>query len=111
MGLTKGWLNLMKRGLLLLVVTGLVVACQGDTGAVSREEYGADWPLTVDSGTLRCEGAGAVVFRAPDGTDYGVNGLAADYADIEPIWADDPDAPGLKKYIGVLIDAGLRPPE
>ena len=75
---------------------------------VKRSDYGDAWPLTVDSGTLRCEGAGAVVFVAPDGTEYGVNGMASKYADIDPIWvAPDPSLPNLRKSIGPLIERGL----
>jgi hypothetical protein len=73
-------------------------------GAVSRFEYGDAWPLTVESGVLRCEGR-AVVFRAPDGTDYAVNGVAMGdpaFEDIESIWADDPSgiAPKLDMFVG-----------
>lgn len=76
---------------------------------VSKAEFGADWPLTVSEGILRCEGAGAVTFEAQD-TVYAVNGLAEGLdagIEIEPIWADDPELAGLKKNIGSLIDAGL----
>jgi hypothetical protein len=38
----------------------------------------------------------------------GVNGMASSYEDINPIWADDPASPGLKKNIGPLINAGLE---
>jgi hypothetical protein len=55
-----------------------------------------------------------VVFKAPDGTDYAVNGSAGDagYPDIRPIWAANPD-PLTSDYIPKiaitpLIDAGLR---
>ena len=81
---------------------------------VSREDYGSAWPLTVESGTLRCEGAGAVTFTSDDdGTTYWINGLAGGSAEdrgweeVRAIWADDPTTPGLKIYIGSLIDDGL----
>ncbi len=77
-------------------------------GFISRQTFDGVWPLTVEFGTLRCERAFSVVFRAPDGTDYAVNGLAAsDYPEIRPIWADDPSIPGSKINIGPLIDLGL----
>ena len=69
---------------------------------------GADWPLTVEAGTLDCIGAGAVTFTSEDGTTYAVNGLAlssTSYPDIDAIWADA--SGGLKKNIGPLIDRGL----
>ena len=77
--------------------------------AVSREDFGQEWPLTVDSGILACQGAGAVTFTTPDGTTYAVNGLAQSatpYPDIDPIWADAGN--GYKVDIGPLIDRGLR---
>jgi len=78
-------------------------------GYVSRAELGRKWPLTVDDGTLSCD-ADAVVFTAPDGDEYGVNGtaLTAGYDRIDPIWAPDKAlGMGLKKDIGPLIDRGL----
>lgn len=76
---------------------------------VSREDFGDDWPLTVDEGVLACVPAFAVVFTA-GGETYAVNGQAATqgYADIDPIWADDPDGLAPKKNIGPLIDRGLE---
>jgi len=81
-----------------------------EPGHVSRATMGEDWPLTVDSGTLRCEGD-AVTFETTDGDIYAVNGTAkttTDYPDIDAIWADDPALAGLKKNIGPLIDQGLK---
>jgi hypothetical protein len=76
---------------------------------VSSGQYGSKWPLTVDHGKLRCEGDIEVIFTAPDGTEYGVNGTALDHGfkDIHPIWAVDPSGLTPKKDIGPLIDKGL----
>jgi len=99
------------KGLILAAVTAIVLACGGPSGPpaghVTRAEFGPTWPLTVDGGDLRCEG-GAIVFRAPDGKDYGVNGLASTYADIGPIWAPDPKGIMPKMDIGPLIRAGQK---
>lgn len=96
-----------------LVIALMLGAC-GGAGAevgepVSRADFGDDWPLTVDTGELRCEGASAVVFVV-DGTEYGVNGsaLSAGYPEIDPIWADDPSGNAPKMDIGPLIQAGLE---
>ena len=99
---------------LLLVAT--IAACSGaDTAAgnssieVSRADFGAEWPLTVDSGTLSCE-ADAVTFES-SGTTYAVNGTAGSRdagVDIEPIWADDPSGDAPKLNIGPLIDRGIE---
>ncbi|HEX2161771.1 MAG TPA: DUF2511 domain-containing protein [Thermoleophilaceae bacterium] len=110
----------------LVLVTALIAhgcdessrsANQGaeNPGAVSRAELGADWPLTVDRGVLSCDGPG-VVFTTPDGSEYAVNGTAkgAGYADIEPIWREDPaydlpdDGPPLRVDISPLIERGLE---
>lgn len=84
---------------------------------VSRADYGNDWPLTVESGTLRCDPPSAVTFTTEDRTTYWINGTAASMADgngwldVEAIWADDPDPTyeglDLKISIGPLIDDGL----
>jgi hypothetical protein len=121
----------MRRTVLLIaIVTALASACSasgmsssdntedvnsgkteeiasGNTEEVSRSDFGSNWPLTVESGTLACEGAGAVTFTT-SGTTYAVNGMAQgmdQYAEIDPIWADE--GGGLKKNIGPLIDRGL----
>ena len=76
---------------------------------ISRDDYGSDWPFTVDSGVLNCEGAGAVYFTS-EGTKYAVNGTArgaSDAPDVDAIWADDPQMTGLKINIGALIQDGL----
>jgi hypothetical protein len=100
---------------LLLVL--LVAACgpsaaptadDPNTRRVSRADFGDEWPLTVESGTLSCQAGRAVVFLAPDGTAYGVNGTAANYEDIDPIWADSGVDYAPKKNIGPLIEAGLE---
>ncbi len=71
-----------------VVLALLIAACSpAQSQQVSRAEFGADWPLTIESGELRCE-LGVVVFKAPNGTDYAVNeqAVGAGYKDIEPIW-------------------------
>lgn len=103
-----------KIRLAVLIAAGSLATagCGGSEAAgqqVTSEDYGNAWPLTVDEGTLRCEPAGQVVFTAPDGTEYAVNGMAdtAGYADIDPIWAGSRD-PGIPKMsMGPLIDDGL----
>ena len=81
-------------------------------GAVSRADYGDAWPLTVESGVVRCDLGHAVVFHAPDGTDYALNGIAMaepeKYKDLHPIWADDPGGIAPKLSIGPLIELGLN---
>jgi hypothetical protein len=110
--------------ILLLLVGAVIYGCSqlggddssgssgGEGGEVSRAEFEGDglaWPLTVDRGTLNCEPGSRVTFTA-DGTTYAVNGTAkglGEWADIDPIWADDGSGLGLKVNIGDLIEAGL----
>ena len=110
--------------ILLLIIAAVVYGCTqlgdddasdssgGGAGEVSRTEFdgeGLTWPLTVDRGTLDCEAGSRVTFTA-DGTTYAVNGTAkgsGEWADIDPIWADDGSGLGLKINIGDLIEAGL----
>jgi hypothetical protein len=74
---------------------------------MSRADYGKGWPLTVESGTLRCDND-AVTFET-DSLTYGVNGtaLTKGLPRIDPIWAPNPEVKGLKIDIGPLIDEGL----
>jgi hypothetical protein len=48
--------------------------------------------------------------EAPDGKTYALNGTAksrGDYADIDSIWAPDPDVSGLKISMSPITDAAL----
>lgn len=97
---------------LLLAPALLLAGCGGGPqgNQVTRAQFGEAWPLTVDSGLLRCEPPGAVVFTAPNGTEYAVNGLAESqgFADIDPIWAANPEPLIPKMDISPLISAGLE---
>jgi hypothetical protein len=105
----------MKTGLLLIMVVLFaafgVIGCGGSSSQkhISRADYGSDWPLTVDSGTLDCWGPGAVTFTTEDGTTYALNGTALGWAD-ENGWSRDKQGeiwnPN-KGDIGALIDDGL----
>jgi hypothetical protein len=107
------------RFLLLLPLAAVLGSCStsNDEPAgqeVSRSDYGKNWPLTVESGRLACEGSNGIgeATITVDATSYALNGLAKqnpDNADIRPIWADDPElGSGLKKDIGFLIDDALK---
>lgn len=75
---------------------------------VRRADMPNEWPLTVESGILRCQGQ-AVTFDS-DGKHYAVNGTAKSRQagiDIEEIWAMDSGGLGLRKNIGPLIQRGL----
>ena len=112
----------MKR-FALLVVLAEVGACGGSSapaaptpeavepGFITREEYGDDWPFTVDSGTLSCwddplSDRIEVTFDTGDGIEYALNGSAKDAGPPEldeTVLTDYPDA--IKTL--PLIDRGL----
>ncbi len=71
--------------------------------------FTGDWPLSIEEGTLWCYPAFAVTIMA-GGTEYALNGLArgrGEWAEVDPIWVDNPDIEGFKIDIGPLIDLGL----
>ena len=96
----------------LLVGGFLWNAVTGSTGShvrtVSRSDYGAAWPLTLDSVKIGCDSHNPYVlvgdtFYALDGA-----GRAAGYKDLDPIWAYDPAAAGLKVDIAPLRADALK---
>ena len=101
----------------LIAIVATVSSCGGDTTdgeLLTRAAFGADWPLTVEEGTVSCEGIseglGEVYFSA-EGTTYAVNGLAqgaSDGPDIDLIWADNPEIKGTKINIHPIIERGLE---
>ena len=95
--------------LFVLATAAALTGCGSDGRDVSRSGFEADgktWPLTVDEATLSCDGM--AVFAEVDGKRYAVNGTAkARAAILNPIWADDPNMPGLKIDMSDLIDEGL----
>jgi len=71
------------------------------------------WPFDAPSVTLACRNptgrrAGMVTITTPDGQEYAVNGTArSQYPEVDPLWLDDTETPGLKINIGGAIDRGL----
>jgi Protein of unknown function (DUF2511) len=105
---------------LILALPLLIAGCSdpdpvgsGPTQVVHRGDFGKKWPLTVDSGVLRCEGDanyGAVTLQVDDKV-YALNAPAATKKlgrPVSDIWANDPEAPGSKKEVGLLVSTGLR---
>lgn len=82
---------------------------------VHRSQFGDKWPLTVEYGTIFCLGNRAVIFRAPDGKDYALNGPAIQmgYQRItpnHPIWRNGTKYGDVqtKVDLGVLTAVGLK---
>jgi hypothetical protein len=86
-------------------------------GLLVSTTFGDKWPLKVPYVVARCQGitvAGRALkvatVDAPDGKTYAANGTAKDhgkYADIDPIWAPNPDVAGLKIDMSPITDAAL----
>ena len=104
-----GILAATGRLLIAAVAAGAIAACSAaPTPSPQRFEVnaamtpaGERWPLTVDSAEVICGPTNQLLLGVPDnsGTIYWLNGLAKQthkYADINAIWKDDPDVPGLK---------------
>jgi hypothetical protein len=90
--------NIVMTGALLVTLAGCGGSSEEDQSRViSRADLGSKWPLTVESGTLRCGGSGGVgaVTFATGSATYAVNGTAK-------------DDPGLKLDMGALTDEGLK---
>jgi hypothetical protein len=64
------------RAISVALLLGLLGACgdPGERGVVSRSDFGADWPFTVESGRLACEGR-AITFKTGPYT-YALNDAA-----------------------------------
>ena len=96
-----------------VVTLCVLIIAAGDTALarsenVNAQDFGDKWPLTVSEGILECKRPSRVIFRSK-GNAYAVNGMAgsAGYANIRPIWRNNPDIPGTKINIGPLIRRGL----
>lgn len=99
----------------ICLVPALVFA---ESTMVSSSDMKEKWPLSVESGMLRCEPLPAMpkaqlVTFTSNGKIYAVNGTASGHAkkngwrQIDEIWKDNPEISGLKINIGPLIDRGL----
>lgn len=75
---------------------------------VSKGEFGESWPFAVESGVVDCVDGQAAIFKT-GGRSYQLNGFARSrgYAPIDPIWRENPQIPGAKINIGMMIDLAL----
>lgn len=78
-------------------------------GYMSHDQYGDRWPLTVDSGEVRCVNGTHIIF-VTDRWTFGVNGIArgsGKYTAIESIWRKDPNIEGARMDMTPIISKGL----
>ena len=86
---------------------------------ISKQQFGAKWPLSVSSGMIKCLpiGRGAVIFESQEKT-YAVNGIAKGvareygFSNIEEIWLDDPEfykfAEEAARVEGVPVEKAIK---
>jgi hypothetical protein len=78
---------------------------------VTMQQYGDDWPFTVERGDLWCISPGKNVVFVADDVVYALNDearAAKRWRDIEgPIWRENPKMPGTKVSLSTLIHRGL----
>lgn len=114
-------MSLAPKVLRLFGIVAFAIGCAGrdtvrsisDAAGVSvtRQEYGDDWPFTVERGELWCISPGRnVVFVAND-VVYAVNDqarAAKRWVDIEGrIWRENTKIPGARVSVSNLIQRGL----
>ncbi|MBA3449166.1 MAG: DUF2511 domain-containing protein [Pseudaminobacter sp.] len=100
--------------LILAILAGCSKA-EPDKVAVSRDQYGDDWPFPFDTGSVRCDPPGTVVVIDAEGQTYALNGKARglvskrDYIDPETFRERGEYGEFLNgvKTIPALIEVGL----
>lgn len=104
--------QLILLGLVALALIAVVVWNQSGPprGFVSRTQLGAQWPLIIESGTLRCLPGTLIVLDAPDGNTYAVNGTArgAKTSAGADRWYDVQQLAVPRASTQPLIDRGLQ---
>ena len=114
----------MTRLLLVLILLALsMLACGNDGRAISEDDYGIRWPLTVSEATLHCryvEGVRGVmmVWVESKGYSYPVNGTAKStlksqmswlkVRNFDIIWRADMSRPGYMVNVKPLLNDGLE---
>ncbi|MEJ7645904.1 MAG: DUF2511 domain-containing protein [Chryseolinea sp.] len=101
---------------LILIVSVTFFGCGGNskTKEISKADYGTDWPVSVEEGTVKCIDGTYVVFETM-GKVYAVNDSAKKesvmkehgWSDIEEIRVDDPASPDTKVNITPILSTGL----
>jgi hypothetical protein len=106
---------------MLLGIAVLAIGCAGrdkvnsrsDAAGVgvTRQQYGDDWPFTVERGDLWCRSPGKNVVFVVNNVVYALNDearAAKRWRDIDgPMWRDNPKMPGTKVSLSPLINRGL----
>jgi len=101
---------------LVVIFTLILFGCGGNvkTKKITKADYGSDWPVSVEEGTVKCIDGTYVVFEAL-GKVYAVNDSAKNesimrehgWSNIDDIRLDDPAAPETKVNITPILSTGL----
>lgn len=106
----------MQTRLMIVAATLILVGCgagRQDSRAVSRAEFGSEWPFTVAEGTVFCRVPSQALFES-NGETYPLNGSASarsaqeGYRNLNDIWRPNPDIPGTRVPIGDMIQLALE---
>ena len=93
------------------LVLPLAACLSEEDRTVRASDFGDAWPFTVSEGRVNCFKAGHTLTFAPSSAvSYALTGGArADgYADITPIWRDDPNIPGAKVNLQPITEAARK---
>ena len=91
----------------------LMASCDDSSKRISKSDFGDDWPFSVESGTLSCQGDPYVIIFESGGRTYGLNDAARateQYEEISVIVKTDENYPGgqVKMDISVIEFEGLK---
>ncbi len=92
-----------------MFLVAIITAIDNDVQEISADDFGIDWPLTVEHGILVCS-LGQVTF-VHGGVEYAVNPVAERtglYERLDPLRAHVAPGAGASKSLEPLIDAGLE---
>ncbi|MBL4768339.1 MAG: DUF2511 domain-containing protein [Rhodobacteraceae bacterium] len=97
--------NFLSRAFVLIIAVALFAwFISNKSGrSVTAEEFGDQWPFTVDRGVVDCVDDLAYTFKA-NGKVYALNGFATAWLearDLHEIWKRDPKNPDLVLYINI----------
>jgi hypothetical protein len=96
-------------GIISILLSALVACSDAE---VTKADYGDDWPLTVESGVLKCldDNGLALAIIEVNGVEYQLNGAAKSrgYDDIDTIWSNNPNIPGTRVSLSPLIRKALE---
>lgn len=103
------------RKILLGLLLASPLALAAPPKLISAEEFGADWPFTIEEMHLQClPGNAVVVTDSETGRMYAVNGAASGKArqlgldSLDSVWAESEAIAGAKVSVNAVVEQGLQ---